>query len=110
MWTFNLGSIRKVILNLCGNGGTMKQVNWNKNLTELFIDMAMLNDEEQYILTSRIKGTTVTQQAMHLHKSEATIHRTIKNMKIKYDNLQKELPDLFPIRKQSKAEKYMDTH
>lgn len=56
----------------------MKQVNWNKNLTELFIDMAMLNEEEQYVLKSRIKGTTVTQQAMHLHKSEATIHRMIK--------------------------------
>lgn len=88
----------------------MKQVNWNKNLTELFIDMAMLNEEEQYILTSRIKGTTVTQQAMQLNKSEVTVHRMIKNMKIKYDNIQKEFPELFPIRKQSKAEKYMDSH
>lgn len=88
----------------------MHQVKWTKQITELFIDLAMLNDDEAYIIRSRVKGTTVTQQALYLHKSEATIHRMIRALKIKYDSVQKEFPDLFPERKQSRAERYMDTH
>lgn len=86
------------------------QIAWTKNLTEKFIELAMLSDDEAYIMRSRVKGETVTQQALTLHKSEATIHRMIKKLKDKYDIVQKENPDVFPIRYVSKQEEYLDSH
>lgn len=77
---------------------------------EFFIEKAMLSDDETYILESRVKGTTVTQQALHLHKSESTIHRMVLKIRDKYDIIQKEYPDRLPIRRYSAKETYMDTH
>lgn len=88
----------------------MKQVKWTKQLTENFIDLAMLSDDEAYIMRSRVKGSTITQQAIQLNKSEATIHRMVRSLKHKYDIVQKEHPDVFPIRIHSVKEDYMDNH
>lgn len=87
-----------------------KQVVWTKKVLEDFIELAMLTDDEAYIMRSRVKGITVTQQAIALHKSESSIHRMINQLKAKYDAVQAEYPDRFPLRKVSKAEEYMDTH
>lgn len=87
-----------------------KQVPWNKTILEKFIEEAMLNDTEIYIMTSRIKGATVTQQAMHLNISEASVHRIIADLKKRYDVVQKNNPDFLPPRRSSAKERYLDTH
>lgn len=87
-----------------------KQVPWTKTLTERFIDLAALSSDEAYIMRGRVRNMTVTEMSMNLGKSEATIHRMIKMIKIKYDLVQKEYPDEFPERKASAKETYMDTH
>lgn len=88
----------------------MKQVKWTEQILRKFEQRALLSEEECYIMESRIKGATVTQQALKLSKSESTIHRIIKELKIKYDLVQQEYPDEFPKRKKSAKETYMDTH
>lgn len=75
-----------------------------------FEQLAMLNDDEIYILENRIKNMTVTAMGINLNKSEATIHRMIKRIKEKYDFIQSEYPDEFPKRRVSEEELYMDTH
>lgn len=86
------------------------EVHWTEKICQNFIKKAMLSEDEVYILTSRVKGATVTHQAQHLNKSEATIHRMISKLKKKYDSVQQEFPDDFPKRRNSKQEEYMDTH
>lgn len=87
-----------------------KQVPWTKKLTEDFIDLAALSSDEAYIMRERVRGMTVTQMAINLNKSEATVHRMIKMLKTKYDLVQAEYPEKFPKRKASAKETYMDTH
>lgn len=77
----------------------MHQVRWTKNILDKFIEMAMLSEEEEFIMRTRCKGWTVTQQALKLNKSEASIHRMIKTLKAKYDAVQAEDPEFFPRRK-----------
>lgn len=84
------------------------QVLWTDKLTEEFIRLAALSEDESYIMRTRARGYTVTQQALGLNKSESTIHRMIATLKKKYDAVQKENPNLFPKRKKSKIEKFMD--
>ena len=86
------------------------QVKWTKQLTEQFIDMAMLSDDEAYIIRSRVKGTPVSVQAVCLSCSESTVHRMIATLKRKYDSVQAENPDIFPKRYYSQKERYMDNH
>ena len=85
-----------------------KQVMWTDKLTEEFIKRAALSDDEAYVMRSRARGYTVTQQSLHLNKSVATVHRMIATLKKKYDAVQKEYPNEFPPRKTSKVEEFMD--
>ena len=85
-----------------------KQVIWTEKVLESFIKLGHLNADEEYIIRSRTKNVTVIQQSEHLNCSPATVHRYIANLKQRYDAVQKEYPDIFPVRKTSKAEKYMD--
>ena len=87
-----------------------KQVRWTKQLTEDFIDLAMLSDDEAYIMRSRVKGVSVTAQALELNCSESTVHRMIAKLKKKYDTVQAEHPDKFPPRRTSAKETWMDEH
>lgn len=84
------------------------QVLWTDKLTEDFIEKAALSEDEAYIMRSRARGYTVTQQSIALNKSPATIARMIATLKKKYDAVQKEHPDLFPVRKVAKVETFMD--
>lgn len=86
------------------------QIHWTKQLTEDFIDLAMLSDREAYIVRSRVKGEYVSQQAMHLNCCESTVHNIIKRLKEKYDVVQKENPDKFPVRIPSAKEDEMDNN
>lgn len=87
-----------------------KQIHWTEKTCKSFIQKAMLNAEEIYILENRIKGMTVLEMSYNLNRSEATIHRIIRRIRHKYDVIQKEYPNEFPIRQISKQEIYMDTH
>lgn len=84
------------------------QVLWTDKLTEDFIKCAALSDEEAFVMRTRARGYTVSYQAMNLNCSEATVHRIIAQLKKKYDAVQVEFPDKFPVRKTSKVEKFMD--
>lgn len=86
------------------------QVLWTDNLTEKFIKLAALSEDEAYIMRTRARGYTVTQQSLYLKKSESTIHRAISNLKKKYDAVQKEYPEEFPPRIKSKVEDFMDNN
>lgn len=87
-----------------------KQVVWTAKILYDFEELALLSDEECYIMESRCKNVPVTVQAMKLHKSESSVHKTIATLKKKYDAVQKEYPDRFPKRKKSATELWMDTH
>jgi len=64
------------------------QVLWTDKLTEEFIKRAALSNDEAYIMRTRARGHTATQQAMELGLSESTIARMIAKLKIKYDAVQ----------------------
>lgn len=87
-----------------------KQVKWTKDVLNAFIQYAMLNDDEVFIMETRIKGWSVTKQAMKLNKSESTIHKMIALLKKKYDAVQLEHPNEMPVRRASSKETWMDNH
>lgn len=86
------------------------QVTWSKTVIDVFAKEMYLSDEEIYILESRAKNKTVTEQAAHLNCSPGRVNNMISNLKIKYDVAQKLHPDIMPVRKYSKEEVYMDNH
>lgn len=86
-----------------------KEIMWTKTIIEEFVAEAMLSDEEEMILRTRAKGWTRTEQSMKLNISLTKLDRIIKNLKRKYDNVQKTNP-LLPPRKPSKEEDYMDNN
>lgn len=87
-----------------------KQVNWNKEVLEFFIEEALLSDFEAEIMRTRVAGMPVKEQATHCLCSVSKVEKTIARLKIKYDYLQKQYPDKLPIRRSSAKELYMDTH
>lgn len=87
-----------------------KEVEWTLQRYDFFVEKAMLSDDEAFIMRTRIQGWSVSQQAETLGRSESTIHKTIANLKKKYDIVQSEYPDRLPPRKKSDKEKWMDTH
>lgn len=87
-----------------------KQVKWTKKVLEEFIELAMLSEDEIYIMQTRVKDVPISVQAQTLNVSESTIHRKIALLKKKYDAVQKEHPDIFPVRKESAKETWMDNH
>lgn len=87
-----------------------KEVLWTKQLLHDLYDYALLTEDEQYIMESRIKGIPVSIQAEHLCCSKSTVERAISKIKKKYDAVQKEHPDKFPPRRKSAKETWMDKH
>lgn len=85
-----------------------KQVKWTNDVTNYFIEYALLNEDEEFIIRTRVKGKSIVWQSEQLHCSTATVSRTIKELKEKYDVVQKEHPELFPKRKKSKREDELD--
>lgn len=81
---------------------------WTDELTEKVIQRCMLSKDESDILKTRVRGYTVKQQALAFDMSESTVARLISGMKKKYDAIQKQYPDEFPLRKTSKTEEWMD--
>ena len=86
-----------------------KQVPWNKIILEEFIELACLNNTEEMIMRTRVKGWSITEQSHKLHMSESSIKRIIARLKVKYDSVQEYSP-ILPKRKNSVAETWMDEH
>lgn len=57
-----------------------KEVPWNKFIVERFVEVAMLNEEEQMILRTRVMGWTRLQQADKLGMSVATDQERMTTM------------------------------
>lgn len=69
----------------------------------------MLSKEEEYIIRTRAKGFTITEQADKLGMSIDNVNKIIARLKKKYDEVQKYDP-LLPPRKSSAKEIYMDNN
>ena len=82
---------------------------WTKLIVEEFIREGMLSKDEEFIIRTRAKGYTITQQADALNMSPDNISKKISLLKRKYDEVAKYDP-LLPPRKISKQERYMDSH
>lgn len=80
-----------------------KQVPWNKLILEEFIELALLNSEEEFVIRTRIAGWSIDQQADKLNVSNSSVNRIIRKLKLKYDKVQK-YSSILPIRKQKKSE------
>lgn len=85
------------------------EVPWNKIIVETFISEALLSEEEEMVIRTRVAGWSRTKQAEELGISLSTLDRTIKLLKIKYDKVAKYNP-LLPPRKNSAEETWMDEH
>lgn len=85
------------------------QVPWNKLIVEEFVQQAMLTEDEEMILRTRVVGWSRLQQADKLGMSTQTVDRIIKRLKQKYDNVAKYSP-LLPPRRMSAKETWMDNN
>lgn len=84
------------------------EVRWTKTVTEEFIRLGNLSEESEFVLRTRIEKKPISWQAQQLHCSTRTIDRLIQEMKHTYDCVQREHPEIFPLRRTSKEEEYMD--
>ena len=85
------------------------QVPWNKFSLQEFIELAELNEQEEWVMRTRVKGMCRTEQARRLNISVETLDRMIRRLKEKYDKVQP-LSQHLPPRKFSAKEVWMDTH
>lgn len=77
----------------------MYQIEWTLNKVRFVEEKAMLSEEECYVLEQRVRGASITSIALALHRSNSTIHNIIRNIRIKYDRVQKEYPDQLDVRR-----------
>lgn len=84
------------------------KVPWTKTMLEKFIEEALLNEDEEKILRTRIAGWSIIKQSMELQMSTATVSRIINNIKNKYNKVQEMYPETFPKLKYSKYEQALD--
>lgn len=85
-------------------------VPWNEQFYDNFCQKGMLNKDEREVLRCRIMGYSITQISMCARMSTAKVSRIVKDLRIKYDAVQKVYPDLLPIRKETEQERWQDTH
>lgn len=82
----------------------MRQVDWNEVNYSEFCQLAMLNEDERYIMETRImKTATVYQQSDHFNCSDSKVRDMVRNLKDRYDAVQP-LSQHMPVRKLSKKE------
>ena len=76
------------------------KVPWTKTMLEKFIEEALLNEDEEKILRTRIAGWSIVKQSLEFQMSTATVSRIINNIKHKYEQIQPMYPNIFPKLKQ----------
>lgn len=86
------------------------KVNWNEELYQNFVRYAMLSQDYQNILRMRIMEFTMTEIAEETGWSLSTVKRRVESLLRKYDEVQVQHPDIFPPKRLSVEEQYMDTH
>lgn len=64
------------------------EVPWNKVILEEFVEQALLTEEEEKIVRTRIAGWSRTKQAQEFGMSISTVDKIISRLKKKYDNVQ----------------------
>ena len=79
-----------------------RNIPWTKTLLEDFISEALLTEDEEQILRTRVSGWSIVKQSMEFNMSTATVSRIIKHINNKYDNLHIQNPGKYPQRKLSK--------
>lgn len=62
----------------------MDKVPWNRVIMEEFISIALLTEDEEKIIRSRVAGWSRVKQSQHFNISLATVDRHIKELKRKY--------------------------
>lgn len=78
----------------------MKQIPWTKRKYDRFLEVAILTDDEKSILEDRvIRNMSRVQMSMRYNVSVATVDRTIKSLREKYDQVQEEYPGEFSVRR-----------
>nr|DAK94694.1 MAG TPA: DNA-directed RNA polymerase subunit alpha [Caudoviricetes sp.] len=78
-----------------------QQVPWDQQILDEFIRRALLSEEDQWLLRSRIGGMSRSQQAEHLGLSERSVDRRISRLKSKYDHVQPRSSGLPPRRRRA---------
>lgn len=85
------------------------KIPWTKTMLERFIEEALLTEEEEKILRTRIAGWSIVRQSMEMGLSTATVSRIVNKINNKYKTLQPKFPDIFPPFKESKFEEALNT-
>ena len=85
-----------------------RNIPWTKTLLEDFISEALLTEDEEQILRTRVSGWSIVKQSMEFNMSTATVSRIIKHVNNKYDNLHRQNPSKYPQRKISKYEEALN--
>jgi hypothetical protein len=80
------------------------KVPWTKSMLEKFIEEALLTEDEERVLRTRVAGWSITKQSIELGISSSTVSRMIKNIRQKYMILQASAPEVFPALRPSKLE------
>lgn len=85
------------------------KVPWTKSMLEKFVEEALLNEEEEKLIRTRIAGWSIVKQSMEFGMSTSSISRIIRGIRRKYIALQPQFPDLFPPIKLTKYELALDS-
>lgn len=85
------------------------KVPWTKTMLEKFIEEALLNEDEERILRTRIAGWSIVKQSLEFSMSTSSVSRIVRSIKRKYVALQPKFPDIFPPMKISKYELALDS-
>lgn len=72
------------------------EVAWTKLILEEFIKEALLTEDEEIIIRTRIAGWSRQKQADTLNISVSSVDKIIKKLKLKYDEVQKYDPLIPP--------------
>lgn len=86
----------------------MNQVPWSKTTLEDFIKEGLLNEDEIFVIRTRLAGWSQVKQSMEMNVSTSTISNIMTRCRKKYDILHKQFPERFPKRRTSKIEKCLD--
>ena len=84
------------------------KVPWTKSMLDKFLEEALLTEDEERILRTRIAGWSIVKQSIEFGMSTAAVSRIIKSIKTKYIALQPKFPEHFPPLKPSKYEQALD--
>lgn len=78
------------------------QVPWSETILEDFIKEGLLNEDEIFVMRTRLAGWSQVKQSMEMNVSTSTIYNILTRCKKKYDILHKQFPQRFPKRRTSK--------